>query len=67
MKACAAGYALIYVTPLKVQLISRTAVGLIAAKFKPLILGNRFNSRCLAMDDFSGPVIPAFVLHVTIF
>jgi hypothetical protein len=38
MQVCAAGYALTYVTNLKLQLASWTAVGLTAAKFKPLIL-----------------------------
>jgi uncharacterized membrane protein YvlD (DUF360 family) len=38
MKACATGYALTYVTTLKLQLVSRTVIGLTAAKFKPLIL-----------------------------
>jgi hypothetical protein len=37
MQACAAGYALTYVTALKLHLISRTVVGLTAAKIKPLI------------------------------
>jgi hypothetical protein len=36
-KACASGYALSYVTTLKLQLVSWTLVGLTAAKFKPLI------------------------------
>jgi hypothetical protein len=38
MKVCAAGYPLTYVTNLKLQLFSRTVIGLTAAKFKPLIL-----------------------------
>jgi hypothetical protein len=38
MNACEAGYVLTYVTTLKLQLVSRTVVGLTAAKFKPLIL-----------------------------
>jgi hypothetical protein len=38
MQACAAGSALTYATILKLQLVSRTVVGLTAAKFKPLIL-----------------------------
>jgi hypothetical protein len=37
MKACAAGYALTYVTTLKLQWVSWTDVGLTATKFKPLI------------------------------
>jgi hypothetical protein len=37
MQACAAGYALIYATTPKLQLVSSTAVGLTAAKFTPLI------------------------------
>jgi hypothetical protein len=28
--------------------------------------GNVFSARCLAMDDFSGPAIPAFIRHITI-
>jgi hypothetical protein len=38
MQACAAGYALTYLTTPKLQLVSWSAVGLTAAKFKPLIL-----------------------------
>jgi hypothetical protein len=38
MQACAAGYALAYIPTLKLLLVSRTVVGLTAAKFKPLIL-----------------------------
>jgi hypothetical protein len=38
MQACAAGYALTYVTTLKLQVVSQTVVGVTAAKFKPLIL-----------------------------
>jgi hypothetical protein len=37
MQACAAGYALTYVSTLKLQLVSGTVLGLTAAKFKPLI------------------------------
>jgi hypothetical protein len=37
MKACAAGYTLTLATTLKVELDSRTVLGLTAAKFKPLI------------------------------
>jgi hypothetical protein len=37
MHASAAGYVLTYVTPPKLLLVSRTAVGLTAAKFKPLV------------------------------
>jgi hypothetical protein len=36
MQACAADYALTYVTTLKLQLVSLTVVGLTAPKFKPL-------------------------------
>jgi hypothetical protein len=39
MQACAAGYALTYVTTLKLQLDTWTVVGLAAAKFK-FILNN---------------------------
>jgi hypothetical protein len=38
MKVCAARYALIYVTILKLQLVSWTIIGLTDAKFKPLII-----------------------------
>jgi hypothetical protein len=45
MQACAAGYALTYVSTLKLQLVSWTVVGTTAANFKPLIL-------VLLMHDF---------------
>jgi hypothetical protein len=38
MQACGAGYALTYVTSLKLQLVTWTIVGLTATKFKPLVL-----------------------------
>jgi hypothetical protein len=38
MKACAASYALTYATTQKLHSLSRTAVGLTAAKFRPLVL-----------------------------
>jgi hypothetical protein len=38
MQVSAAGYALTYVTTLKLQLVSWTVVGLTAAKFEPLVL-----------------------------
>jgi hypothetical protein len=38
MQACAAGYALIYLTTPKLHLVTSLAVGLTAGKFKPLIL-----------------------------
>jgi hypothetical protein len=38
MQACAAGYALTYVTTLKLQLVSSTVTGLPTPKFKPLII-----------------------------
>jgi hypothetical protein len=37
MQSSAAGYALTYVTSLKLQLVRQTVVGLTAAKFKPVI------------------------------
>jgi hypothetical protein len=38
MQACAAGHALTYANALTLQLVSWTVVGLIAAKFKLLII-----------------------------
>jgi hypothetical protein len=38
MQTCAAGYALTYVTTLKLQFVTWTVVDLTADKFKPLIL-----------------------------
>jgi hypothetical protein len=36
METCTSGYALTYITTLKLQLVSRKVVSLTAAKFKPL-------------------------------
>jgi hypothetical protein len=47
MQVCAAGYALTYLTTLKLQLVSWTVVGLTAAKFKPLILFSDSESELL--------------------
>jgi hypothetical protein len=45
MKAFAAGYALTYVTTLTLQLVSWTAIGLTADKFKALILPSQSQSQ----------------------
>jgi hypothetical protein len=47
MQACAAGYALTYVTTLQLLLVSWTVAGLTADKFRPLTLP----TQSLALPD----------------
>jgi hypothetical protein len=59
MQACAAGYALTYISTLKLQLVSWTGIGLTAAKFQPM------PGFCGAlMLQYYAPMMKHYIWHV---